>query len=99
MQFAAHAALEGGIDHLVLLHAGFALEGSGDDVGGVVIAVAGEVADGDDRIGQGFLDEEGPEAIFNVASDVTVPTCTTATPALAASASTMAALLGEVVTT
>jgi len=55
VQLTAHAALEGGIDHLVLLHAGFALEGGGDDVGGIVVSITREVADGDDRIGSASL--------------------------------------------
>jgi hypothetical protein len=45
VEHAAHLALQGGIDHLVLLHAALALESLGDDGGGIVIAIAGEVAD------------------------------------------------------
>jgi hypothetical protein len=45
MQRTAHAALERGIDHLVLLHAGLALEGGGNHGGGVMVAVAAQVLD------------------------------------------------------
>ena len=45
VQRAAHAAAERLVDHLVLLHAGLALEGARDDVGGVVVAVAGQIPD------------------------------------------------------
>ena len=40
VQNPAHAALQGLVDHLVLLHAGLARELLGNHVGGVVIAVA-----------------------------------------------------------
>ena len=40
MQLAAHAPLQGLVDHLMLLHPGLALEGRGDDIGRVVVAVA-----------------------------------------------------------
>ncbi len=45
------------IDQLMLLHAAFALEGGGDDVGGVVVAVATQVFDGDLGVGQAFPDQ------------------------------------------
>ncbi len=45
MQYAAHVALEGLIDHLVLLHAALAAKGFRDDFRGVVVAVACEIAD------------------------------------------------------
>src|ERR1700733_15148403 len=45
MQLAAHFSLERVIDDLVLLDARFAAEGFGDDGRGIVIAVAGEIAD------------------------------------------------------
>ena len=57
MQNAAHAALQGLVDHLVLLHAGLAGELLGDDVGGVVVAVAGQVLDGDLGVGEAGLDQ------------------------------------------
>ena len=57
MKLAAHAAFERGIDHLVLLHTVFAFEGAGDHIGGIMIAVSGQIIDGDRGIGQGFFDE------------------------------------------
>ena len=42
MEDAAHIALERGIDHLVLLHAGFAGKRARDDGGGVMVAIASE---------------------------------------------------------
>ena len=47
VQRAAHLAFERLVDDLVLLHPRFAAEGLGDDGRGIVVAVAGEVADGD----------------------------------------------------
>src|SRR5687767_16037912 len=44
---AAHPALERGVDRLVLGDARLALEAVPDHMGGVVVAVAGEVGDGD----------------------------------------------------
>jgi hypothetical protein len=41
----------------MLLHARLAPERSRDDTGGVVVAVAGKVADFDGRIGQGLPDK------------------------------------------
>ena len=35
------------IDHLVLLHPALALEGGGDDMGGVMVAVAAQILDRD----------------------------------------------------
>ena len=43
MQHAAHAALQCSVDDLVLLDAGNAAEGFRDDLGGVVVAVTGQV--------------------------------------------------------
>ena len=57
MQLAAHVALQRGIDDLVLLHPRLALERRGHDGRGVVIAVAGEIADLDLRVGQGSPDQ------------------------------------------
>ena len=57
MQLAAHAALERRIDHLVLLDAGLSLEGRGYHIGGIVVAVTGQIADFDHGIGEGFPDE------------------------------------------
>jgi hypothetical protein len=45
VQDAAHIALQRLIDHLVLLHTALAAEGFRDDFGGVVIAVACQIAD------------------------------------------------------
>ena len=47
MQLVAHAALQRLIDHLMLLDAGLAFEGGGDDGGGVMVAVAAQILDAD----------------------------------------------------
>src|SRR5262249_34960989 len=57
VQHATHAALQRLVDQLVLLDAGLAGELLGDHVGGEMIAVAGEVPDGDLRVGKARLDE------------------------------------------
>ena len=53
VQHRAHVGAEGGVDHLVLLDAGLAAESFGGHGRGVVVAVAGEVADFDDGVGKG----------------------------------------------
>src|SRR4249920_1091904 len=45
VELAAHLGLERLVDDLVLLHARLAAEGFGDDRCGVVVAVAGKIAD------------------------------------------------------
>src|SRR5215470_9698665 len=45
VQNAAHLAFQGGVDQLVLLHARFSAKAFRDDRRGVVVAVAGEIAD------------------------------------------------------
>src|ERR1700733_5953409 len=45
MELAAHFALERLVDDLVLLHPRLAAERLGNDGGGVMVAVAGEIAD------------------------------------------------------
>ena len=45
VQRPAHVAFQRLVDHLVLLHAAFAAKALGHDLGGIVVAVAGEVAD------------------------------------------------------
>src|SRR5690348_385342 len=45
VQDAAHLAFQGGVDQLVLLHARFSAKAFRDDRRGVVVAVAGEIAD------------------------------------------------------
>ena len=64
MQNAAHTPLQGLVDHLVLLHPGLAREFLADDVGGVVVPVAGEVLDGDLRVGKARLDQ--PLDLFGI---------------------------------
>src|SRR5690606_23201105 len=54
VQLAAHLALQGGVDQLVLPDAGQAREGRGDDARAVVVAVAGEVLDLDLGVGEGL---------------------------------------------
>ncbi len=57
MQFAAHLGLERVVHDLMLLHAGLAAKGLRQHGGGIVIAVAGEVADGHIGIGNARLDQ------------------------------------------
>jgi hypothetical protein len=57
MQLAAHPPFQRRINHLMLLHARLALEGGGNDIGRIMIAIPGQIADFDRGIGQGFLDE------------------------------------------
>ena len=57
MEHTAHAALQGLIDHLVLLHPRLALEGRRDHPRRIVIAVTGEVFDQHLGIRQGVLDQ------------------------------------------
>src|SRR5690606_8866021 len=57
VQLAAHIALKGLINKLMLLHPRLATERLGDDAGRVMVAVAGEVADLDFGVGKGGLDE------------------------------------------
>src|ERR1700753_1983709 len=56
VQFVAHPPLQRRIDHLVLLNAGFSLEGRRHYIGSVMVAVTPEVVDANCRIGQGLLD-------------------------------------------
>src|SRR5712691_3300588 len=57
VQFVAHAALQCLVHQLVLLHPALAAEGAGDDMSGVVVAVAAQIFDRDLRVGQALLDE------------------------------------------
>ena len=52
MKCAAHAALKRLVNHLMLLHAGFSLEGGGRHHGGEMIVVAGQIGDGDIGVGK-----------------------------------------------
>ena len=52
------------VHHLVLLHPGLARELLGDDVGRVVVPVAGQVLDGDLGVGKGGLDQ--PLDLFGI---------------------------------
>jgi hypothetical protein len=54
VKFAAHLALQGGIDELVLAHARQAGEGRGHDPRAIVVAVARQIVDGDLGVGKGF---------------------------------------------
>ena len=58
MKLAAHVPLQGGIDELVLLDAREPREGRGYDARAVVVAVAGQILDGDLGVREG-LDEVG----------------------------------------
>src|SRR3954462_14743319 len=51
VQLVAHAALEGLVNHLVLLHPGLALERCRDHVRRIVVAVAAQVVDRDLGVG------------------------------------------------
>ena len=44
MEDAAHVALQRLVDHLVLLDAALAAEALRDDLGGIMVAVAGQIA-------------------------------------------------------
>ncbi len=52
MQRIAHAALERGIDHLMLLNARLANKGGRDDARRVMIAIAAQILDRDLGVGQ-----------------------------------------------
>src|SRR6202165_2193627 len=54
---AAHLPLQGLVDQLMLLHPRLAAEGFGDHGGGIMIAVAGEVANGDLGVRDAALDQ------------------------------------------
>ncbi len=45
VKYAAHIALQRVIDHLVLLHARFAAEAFGHDLGSEMVSISGKVAD------------------------------------------------------
>jgi hypothetical protein len=57
MQNAAHVALQRLVDHLVLLHAALATEAFGHHLGGIMVTVAGKVANRDDGVRNAFLDQ------------------------------------------
>jgi len=57
MKFAAHPALKGLIDHLMLLNPGFSGKSTGDDKRGIVIAIARKVLDRHLGVGKTFLDK------------------------------------------
>src|SRR5262245_29696015 len=59
MQYPTHPPFQRLIDHLVLLHPRFALKFLADDVGGVVIAIAGKIPDGHLGVGKARLDQAG----------------------------------------
>ena len=56
MQGAAHMALERGIDHLMLRHPAFALEGGRRDGGGEMVVVAGQIANLHLGVGERLFD-------------------------------------------
>ena len=57
MQLAAHPAAQRLVDELVLLQPRLAAKRLGDDVGAVVVAVAGQILDPHLRVGQALLDQ------------------------------------------
>src|ERR1051325_10034247 len=56
VQFVAHSAAQGLVDHLVLLYPAFAAEGARDDMRGVMVAIAAQILDRDLRVGPALLD-------------------------------------------
>ena len=50
VKFVAHPAAQRLIDHLVLLHPAFAAKRAGDNVRGIVVAVAAQILDRDLRV-------------------------------------------------
>ena len=61
MQFAAHVAPQRLVDHLMLLDARLAAEALRDDLGGIMVAVARQIADRHVGIGDGELTMEDAE--------------------------------------
>src|ERR1700686_1191207 len=57
MQFGAHPAAQRLIHQLMLLDPGFAAERAGDDLRGIVVAVAAQILDRDLRVGQALPDQ------------------------------------------
>ena len=57
MKFVAHPAAQRLIHHLVLLHPVLAAKRAGDDMRGVMIAVAAQILDRDLGVGQALLDQ------------------------------------------
>jgi hypothetical protein len=57
VQLSAHASLQRLINHLMLLHALLAAEGRRYDARRIVVAIAGEIANLDLRIGKSRLDQ------------------------------------------
>ena len=57
MQLVAHPAAQRLVHQLVLLHPALAAEGAGDDMRGVMVAVAAQILDRDLRVGQALLDQ------------------------------------------
>src|SRR4029077_10863054 len=57
VQHTPHAAAQGAINHLGLLHLGFAGEGRGNNRGGVMVTVTDHILDLDLGPGNAFLDQ------------------------------------------
>src|SRR5262249_3108488 len=57
VELISHASAQRLIDHLMLLHPGFATERAGDDMRCIVIAVAAQIFNRNLRIGEAFLDQ------------------------------------------
>src|ERR1700691_1446607 len=57
VKFVSHPAAQRLIHHLVLLDPALAAEGAGDDVGGIVVAVAAQILDRDPCVGQALPDQ------------------------------------------
>src|SRR5258708_28435782 len=57
MENAPHAPAQGAIDHLVLLHLGFAGKGRGNNRGGIMVTVADHILDFYLSPGNAFLDQ------------------------------------------
>src|SRR5258706_15798974 len=58
VQLPTHAPRKRVVNHLMLLDAGLALEGARNHHGGVMIAIAGKIGDGDVRVRQSRADRQ-----------------------------------------
>jgi len=57
MELTAHRPLERLVHHLVLLNTGLSSKTARDDRGSIMVAIACQIPDLDDRVWQGFLDQ------------------------------------------
>src|SRR5207248_487233 len=57
VQLVAHSAAQRLINHLMLLHPALAAKRAGDDMRGIMVAIAAQILDRDLRVGQAVLDQ------------------------------------------